>query len=202
MTTQVHDTVIFEGHAFHLCRISAPPLFDLASLGLNPVMASTACYRGWMACYSVSSRLLLADLFVRHDCGMPEPEPCGPVIDGVAPADPRPFLGFNCLYRALARPVPFSGGLLIGRGAHDGACGHGALSFGRFDQLYELVFQEGRLLEAWDRSAVAALIRAGATIDPQRRLTGVAAGLSMKYGLPDNGHLEALAPRTGSLWTI
>jgi hypothetical protein len=115
-----------------------------------------------MANYSVSDQLVLADLHVFHDAGHPSKNrrPNGPVIAGVAPETSESWVGFNCFYRNLNIQLPFTGGLVLGRSlVRDLIVNMGYHPFWKFEEVYELTFQDGELLAAANRSDVGATIR-------------------------------------------
>jgi hypothetical protein len=162
MTAQLADEVRFRDHKFIICGINGSELFVPGDYGLNPTMASTACYRGWMSEYAVSEQLILKNLFVLHDAGLPvkNRKPNGPTIRGVEPIAPKSSLGFNCLYKGLDMPLSFTGGILLGRGGHQNLMRNmGFSQFWKFEQVYELIFQEGTLLNSTNKSELASAIR-------------------------------------------
>jgi len=91
MTTQMTDGISYEDESFQICAWNGAELIEPKDYGLNPQMASTACYRGWSAEFLVTDRLLLKDLSVFHDAGLPvkNQRANGPVIHGVAPITPE-----------------------------------------------------------------------------------------------------------------
>lgn len=162
MTTQMTDGITYEGESFQICGCNGPEFFDPKEHGLNPKAPSTACYRGWVGEYIVTDRLLLRDLYVFHDAGLPVKNKTanGPVIGGVAPTKPESWGGFNCFYKDLNFSTSFSGGLLIASGfVRELAVNMGYHPFLKYTRVIELLFEDGKLLEASDKSSVAQEIR-------------------------------------------
>lgn len=165
MTAQAADSALFKNESFLVCGANGPELVVPSQFGLKPEMPSTACYRGWMANYLIADHIELADLYVFHDAGLPAKnrKPNGPIINGVSPQEPDSpgsALGFNCLYRGLNFPLLFTGGLLLGRGIVRGLLVNmGFHPFWKFEEVHELIFEQGALLVATDKSEVARTIR-------------------------------------------
>jgi hypothetical protein len=162
MTTQISDGVFFEGTQFALCGCNGNELFEPTRYGLIPTMASTACYRGWMSEYSVAEELLLQDLYVFHDAGLPAKNrrPNGPTINSIPPISPNSLCGFNCLYKDLNLPIPFTGGLLLGDGfVKQSGFNMGFHPYWRYESVIELIFENGKLSRAEDKSSIALEVR-------------------------------------------
>src|SRR3982074_118513 len=53
MTAQINDTVFHRKIEFALAGISGGGFFDPATLGFEPVPTTTACWRGYVAQYSI-----------------------------------------------------------------------------------------------------------------------------------------------------
>ncbi len=162
MTLQAADSALFQSKQFLLCGVNGTKLIEPTLLGLKPEMTSTACYRGWLAEYSIGDQIQLADLYVFHDAGIParNRKPNGPVINGVSPQEPNSPLDFNCLYKGLNLPLSYTGGLLLGKDlVRDLLANMGFHTFWKFEEVYELIFQNGQLLSAVDKSQIAREIR-------------------------------------------
>jgi len=115
-----------------------------------------------MAEYAVSEVLALQDLFVFHDAGSPakNKRPNGPPINTIEPTDPNSWCGFNCVYKELNIQLPFTGGLLIAEGfIRELAVNMGYHPFWKFQSVLELIFENGKLQRAEDKSSVAKAIR-------------------------------------------
>lgn len=172
MTAQISDTVIYHECAFALVGFSDDGLFDPEDIGLNVASRSTACWRGYYCTYTIDDDLLL---LTRLTPGLDEvawrfaEEGLGPIVFGrlprrdtlecfsidletgaVQPAD----TWTEWYYADLEQPIPYSGGLLIGAEfiaemfIHMGH--HPAYNY---RVVHELLFEQGRLAGATDRSA-------------------------------------------------
>lgn len=162
MTTQISDDVFFEGTKFILCGCNGSELFEPTRYGLLPAAPSTACYRGWMAEFSVAENLQLKDLYVFHDAGLPakNKRPNGPAINSILPIEPNSWCGFNCLYKDLNLPLEFTGGFLLGKGfVKQSGVNMGHHPFWKYEIVIELIFENGSLKCAEDRSSVARTVR-------------------------------------------
>lgn len=162
MTAQAADSALLHGEHFLVCGVNGSELVTPSQWGLKPEMPSTASYRGWMAEYQINDRIELANLYAFHDGGLPvkNRKPNGPVINGIAPQEPDArglVIGFNCLYKGLALPIAFTGGLLLGAGLVRGLLTN--VGFWKFEKVYELIFEQGRLLSSADKSEVASTVR-------------------------------------------
>lgn len=92
-----------------------------------------------------------------------KPRPCGPAIHGVLPTPPvnpgRPFV-FSDNYHDIGLPLSFTGGLLLGQGFIHKLYEHmGFHPAWKFEKVIELIFVNGVLTVAHDRSADMEKIR-------------------------------------------
>lgn len=139
---------------FALAASTGTGLFDPTAHGLTPVDRCTALYRGFFCEYAVEQdRLVLETLNIYQDDEK--------VLFGVLPRTEPDGFGWST-YHALNYPVPFTGGVLIGRdsdkklwyraGSHTPAW--------LYHWVHELVFEGGRLVLAANRSRQIAQYRA------------------------------------------
>ena len=66
MTAQMNDLMDYDGREYDISAIkSKKALINVEKLGLHPVAASTACWRGYIAKFGLDgdNRLLLTDLW-------------------------------------------------------------------------------------------------------------------------------------------
>jgi hypothetical protein len=96
MTAQINDTCFHRKIEFNVAGISGSGLFDPASLPFQPVATSSACWRGYVAHYSIiDDELFLTSL----DIGLPKDLELrakaggGPELFGVPPIGKK-FSGF------------------------------------------------------------------------------------------------------------
>ncbi|GAA2438162.1 hypothetical protein GCM10010191_61650 [Actinomadura vinacea] len=167
MTGQISDEVTYRGKPYALTGANGTGLFDPASLGLRVRMISTACWRGYVAGYAVLDDALK---LTRLELGLDD----RPEVFGVRPDEPHDpeeaedsenFLPppRHPAYSGLDVPVPFTGGLLIGRDFDSSYYVHMGYQAGwKYEDLQELIFEDGRLVEAHDRSRTAARMREAA----------------------------------------
>jgi hypothetical protein len=150
MTAQASDIVLFRKQQYSLAGVDGTGLFDPAALGLKPVGWSTACWRGYVCTYSVKEdRLLLTTLQISF--AKTEPPP---TLFGQNPDSKARLHGF--CYSSLAHPIPFTGGLLLGRDFVRELYVHmGFHPAWKFREVHELIFENGLLREAGDRSQAA-----------------------------------------------
>ena len=106
-----------------------------------------------------------------------KPGPCGPAIHGVlpvSPVDPYAHFTFSDNYHNLGLPQQFSGGLMLRDGFIHELYEHmGFHPAWKFEEVIELIFSEGVLTAARDRSADMEKIRKS-----KARAGGKAKGLS------------------------
>lgn len=104
MTIQISNRYRFRGDEYSVEDSKGKGYFSPETLGLNPVMISTACRRGYHAAFGITEHaLVLTDLTVRDQ------DEKYPVLDGF-----RPKLDHGtATYRGLHLVVPFTGTLRI-----------------------------------------------------------------------------------------
>jgi hypothetical protein len=163
MTAQINDAFLYRGDSYALAGISEGELIDVHAFGIKPAMATTACWRGYQAFFTLAeSRLILDALYVNliREGGKYERE-AGPAINGVMPACSKEGKGFfNNLYEGLHHPISYSGGLLIAQGfIHDLYVHMGFHPAWKYERVMELIFEKGMLKATFDRSEPMAVIR-------------------------------------------
>lgn len=163
MTAQINDVFRHKGTGFSISGISEGGLFDPSLLGMDPVGACTACYRGYQAVFAVKrSRLVLDTLYVNlmRDGGEYE-RLQGPMINGVIPTGPDgEFELFNNHYEGIDYHLEYTGGLLLADEFIEELYVHmGFQSAWKYKRVIELIFANGILKEEHDRSARMAEIR-------------------------------------------
>ena len=141
MTLQAPDRFVFREQEVEILCFSGDRIFHPADYGLRAAWSSTACYRGFVCHFYVDDFLWLRQLFINiHE----------PVeILGGLPCDDEDEkrLG-GYVYKQIPNPVPFTGGILVGRGS----TGRYVPLVQRSSEVYELSFESGKLVEATDQS--------------------------------------------------
>jgi hypothetical protein len=155
MTAQINDTVFHRKIEFSVAGKDGSGLFDPRSHGISPAGVSSACWRGYHLAYSVrNDQLLLGKVFLslctadalRASAGK------GPELFGKLPKK------HNSLWQEwiydLQQPIPFSGGLLLGDSFIRELYVHmGFHPAWKYRNVRELLFEDGRLTDEFDRSA-------------------------------------------------
>lgn len=163
MTAQINDAFFYKGEDYALAGISEGELFDPSLLDMEPTGASTACYRGYQAVFTiVDSHLVLGTLHVNLlKDGDYAQDMKGPTINGVEPRGRQEqYDGFNNHYVDLNYHLEYSGGLLVARDFIRELYVHmGFHPAWKYQQVVELVFKNGLLIKESDRSGQMAEIR-------------------------------------------
>lgn len=154
MTAQVPDHLFYEDEQYAIVGVDGSGLLTPADFGLEPVMMSTACWRGFIADYAVDGeRLILSALTVRTV------DDQYPPLKGIAARSGGVMGGMR--YEDLNTPVAFSGGLLIGRDfIHETYVHMGFHKPSQFRHVLEITCEAGRVLGVQDRSEQSAAHRA------------------------------------------
>lgn len=190
VTAQISDTVLHVPHGavqreggeekqFMLARWAGDGLFDPKALGVEPVMISTACYRGYLCEYAVrDGRLVLHALSLglderdqkRLDAGElrvfgKSPERVYRTVQrwepfGREPGPPERVAMMEWRAEGLGAPVGFTGGLLLGADFVRELYVHmGSHPAWKYREVRELTFEKGALVADNDRSALMEELR-------------------------------------------
>ena len=176
MTAQIHDSVRFAGEAYALVGCSDGEPFLPADVGYRPVMASTACWRGYVCGYEVKDGWLhLRDLSLSHrPDNPPSHSPEGaphlrqqqqqpPDLHGVAAVWEDMSLMGNWCFCDVSLPLSYTGGLVIGRNFIRALDEHmGFEPAWKYRLVHELLFEQGRLVQSRDVSLEMERLRMGA----------------------------------------
>ena len=154
MTAQIDDVVVFRGRMYALIGVvpaEGHGLFEPDKHGLQVLMVTRACRRGYVCEYAVEeNQLFLTALRL----GMAEPP------TQLFGTDLR-FTGGAATYSPIRVPLAFSGGLLVGaRFIHDLYAHMGNHPAWKYAEVLELLFDEGLLGQVADRSELFAQRRA------------------------------------------
>ncbi len=163
MTAQAQDSLHYLGEQHWLTAFSDGEPFSPTDAGYRPVMASTACWRGYVCTYEViNGGLQLRELWINHQPGEApitrRQQP--PDLNGVrAIRDEKSYIG-DWHFRDAALPLTYTGGLLIGRDFIRELYVHmGFHPAWKYQHVHELLFDRGRLVEARDVGSEMARVR-------------------------------------------
>jgi len=152
MTSQVHDRVRYRRLKYDLVGVKGDGLFDPDHFGLVLGPGHSGCWRAYIATYKVTNGLLKMEKLDFHPGFDENYEPLTdfPTIYGGQAKQ----VGNGPEYHYPPDTVPYTGGLLIGRGFIDELYVHmGFQGAWKFRQVHELVFDQGRLTEHRDLTA-------------------------------------------------
>jgi hypothetical protein len=183
MTAQINDTCFHRKIHFDLAGISGDGLFEPSRVGLKPVAICSACWRGYVAHYSIIGEALFLTrlcVYLSEDDAALARTGKGLEIFGVMPVA-QTKRGANFLYRGLRVPILFSGGLLLADEFIPELYIHmGFHPAWKYKNVREVVFDSGMLAQDDDRSSEVAQVRAELIKDnPQSR------------GMPRQNEIEA-----------
>lgn len=162
MTAQVSESFLYQNSSFHLAAYSNGELFCPEQYGYRPVMASTACRRGYNCEYKVENgQLLLNQLYINvEDSDLPSLHQLPPDLNGsVASVSEHSFIG-KWLFKDVELPLDYTGGLIIGQGFIQSLYVHmGFHPAWKYETVHELVFESGKLILESDLSSRMVEIR-------------------------------------------
>lgn len=184
MTAQLSDIYYYRGEEWDIAAVEKVWPFDIKSLGVKPVPPHTACWNGYVCEYAIEKdKLLLQNLQLCLDEEYPE-------INGVKavnnPKDKVVLWGFK-KYEEINIKVKYSGGLIIAREFIDDYYIHmGYHHPYAYRQVYELIFEDGNLVEEINRSDDMERLREEEKLDSSRGIRfklkeSVEAAFSLDY---------------------
>ena len=148
MTAQIPDVFRFNGEEYSLVGMNGEGLFEPEDFEMIPMMASTACYRGYVMTYDCVDRVMILDeMLIRTDQVVP--------INGVAPMqfDTGKFRIFSHRYEKLRLKTRFTGSLLLGKDFIDSLYVHmGFQKATAFRTVIEVQIQDGDIISICDLS--------------------------------------------------
>jgi hypothetical protein len=167
MTGQVSDTILVYDKLYDVCGIHGELPFAAESLGVAPVPPNTACWRGYVNRYRIfHRRLVLEQLSLWLSSGSAAPADRaqllrGPSINGVEPRlTPITDDMAENFYEGIRLELPFTGGILAGRGFLRQLYVHmGFPPAWKFQNVYEAIFEKGKLKRLHDVSTQMETIR-------------------------------------------
>ena len=181
MTAQVNDTVVYSDQEFSLAGINGDGLFEPDQIGLEVTMISTACWRGFYCTYTVIDQALFLTQLV---AGLTDSDRAlaergeGPTYFGTKPQrDKYEYVDLSgkkgsdwaeWYFAGFQHPIRFTGGLLIADGFIQEMYVHmGFHPAYKYREVHELIFAEGVLQSATDRSQEMAKYRKMVADKPQ-----------------------------------
>ena len=179
MTAQIPDIVTYRGQQYSVAGIQGAGLFKPEDHGFVAQAFSTACWRGFHCEYSVEDAALFLE---QVSIGLSEDDFIGGAqVFGRAFESytfeakklekgawvPVTAMAHDKRVRGLHQPMRFSGGLLLGGEFIREMYVHmGFHPAHKFRVVHELIFEDGNLLKAFDRSEEMANFRKAMTSDP------------------------------------
>jgi hypothetical protein len=171
VTVQAADYLIYKNEKYELLGDWSRQLPMLGKYGIEPVMMSTGCWRGYIAHYTViDQQLFLTELAV-NDTNDHFPE--------IGSVKPERDVSTG-IYKNLREPMPITGRLVIGKKFASSTCP----SF-RYVHDYAIVlklgFQAGMLQSIEDISAQAEVLRIEIELIKAERLKQRQSGIEPSY---------------------
>lgn len=160
MTAQIGDKYTFNGENYTIVAMSESVRFNPRQFGIMPASACTACWAGYWCCYNVTEDgLFLNDLYINSfDNTYPPINDVLPLVDERS-GEYVDYMGHH-VYKDLNLKVKYTGKILLGGNFISRYYIH--MGFQRawaYEELKELVFEDGTLVEVNDQSHIAAEIR-------------------------------------------
>jgi hypothetical protein len=159
MITQISDYLTYNQKQYRIVGVQGQRLLHLCDFGVVPTGTDSNCWRGFHMGYTLIDDKLVATRLTVIGQVMT-------VIDGILPAPGRVYerAGRTCWgdteWMGLERKAPFTGKILIGKDfIYDMIIQMGFQKPTAFQNVIELVFEDGRLLETFDISDQIALLR-------------------------------------------
>jgi hypothetical protein len=160
VTAQISDSVVHLGRTFTLAGINGTGLFEPREHGIQPDTGFTDNRRGFYCTYEVADGAFwLKDAYIAL--------PHGRELFGRRPEYLKQ--DYVYAYRKLHTPVSFNGTLLLASGLLRDLTVHmGFHPAWKFNEVHELLVENGQVLCAEDRSAHMAAVRALLASQPLR----------------------------------
>lgn len=161
MTAQIPDTYTYKRRKYDIIAMSRDINFNPRKFGLNPVAMSSACWRGYVCGYKITTKGIFLDKLNISITNNPVPE-----INGVKPQSSGCDDTFRGVYKGLNLPIKYTGSIILGRKFIDRYYIH--MGFQRahaYEEVIEIVFVRGRVVRTIDHSNIAAEIRKQIELD-------------------------------------
>jgi hypothetical protein len=155
MTAQFPDQVQYNDHSYSIAGQNGEPPFAPEKFNLKPVGTCTACWRGYVCHYVIRDNVLYLDQLYLSTMGHPQ------ILLNVVPQqDPEKIKIFDAYYEGITYKTHFTGGLLLGDDFINELYVHmGFHPAWKFRNVYELIFEDGHLIQEHDRSEAMLTLR-------------------------------------------
>ncbi|MFN6463887.1 MAG: hypothetical protein RMZ41_019035 [Nostoc sp. DedVER02] len=167
MTGQISDQLIYKSQIFCIAGVDGVGLFEPTQHGFSPQLGSTtACWRGYYCTYQVIKETLCLKeliislslkekLMIKHGRGRARD------FIGVFPYLRDTLLDHpSAIYDDLNYLVEFTGSLLVANNFINNLYVHlGFQAAYKYEEVHELIFESGYLMQSIDRSQEMAEIR-------------------------------------------
>ena len=168
MAAQIPDVFMYKARGFHIAGIDGPSLFHPEKHGLEPNGRTPICWRGYVCFYYIDDDGYLA---LKGLGAFNEKEP--PPVFGVKPQlteeAKNKKIGFDYSYEKVDTKLPLTGGLLIGDGIErEYVSPAGFHPAWKYKEVYELRYENGKIISETERSKEMGAIRRGMTRFPKR----------------------------------
>ncbi len=157
MTAQIGDRFNFDGKEYTMIAMNEPIGFNPRQYGLTPRHTCTACWRGYFCVYNImQDGIYLNELYINSD-EYPAIEGVMPMVD--SEGNEFKYMGHR-QYKGLNIKLPYTGKILVGDGFMVGYYIHqGYQRPWAYENLRELIFENGELVKSNDLNEVAAKMR-------------------------------------------
>ena len=164
MTAQIGDIYKYNNKECRLVARDSSNLFNPKAFGMEPHAMSTACWRGYFCEYAIiDDELFLEKLCLFNADGK------YPLLNGIKAVKPKFKYAGYYEYRNINMPISYTGKMLVGNEFIREYYIHmGLQKPWAYQELLELVFEDGILLECNDYSYIAKKIRQ--LIDDEKRM--------------------------------
>ena len=155
MTAQIPDQFLYKNEQFVLIGLKGSNLFKPEEYGIYPVMASTACYRGFVATYVITNKQLILNKLV-----LKSQEKKLAKINDKAPIEEKSVYSFNFTYYDVNLPIKFTGFILLGKDFINEMYVH--MGFQRpisYETVIEFQLRDGEIIAVNDFSELIAKLR-------------------------------------------
>jgi hypothetical protein len=153
MTAQIPDQFTYKNEEYSIVGINGPSLFNPEDYDLNPIMAHTACYRGYVASFNCRNNELVIESLLLNQQDKP------PKINGIKPKKTSTS-GLKYQYSDLNQKLNFTGKILIAKDFINEMYVH--MGYQRpiaFETVIELQIDKGNITNVADFSPIIAKLR-------------------------------------------